>query len=121
MELIWNVAFYLTSGRLMEGHHLHDVVQLVSWPNLTRLPVTPNTFRILSLFSRRPTSVYFAARLLKVSQEEMNRVYSASIAAGHIKAINRPAEKPEISPHRSRTLLSSFLKKLRPGKSTNGA
>ncbi|PHQ23639.1 hypothetical protein CLH62_20380 [Marinobacter guineae] len=111
-ELMWRTVYYTSEGRLMEGYHWNDVVQLDYWPNLTRLPLSPNTFRILALFYKHPTSVYFAARLLKVPMGEMCQIYSAARAAGFARAINRKAEEPRLDPHRNQTLLTSLLSKL---------
>lgn len=111
-ELMWQTAFYVSKGRLMEGCHWNDVVQLDYWPNLTRLPLTPDTFRILALFYKHPTSIFFASRLLKVPADEMYQVYSAARAAGFARAINRKPEEPRLEPHRSQSLLSSLLSKL---------
>lgn len=111
-ELMWQAAFYVSEGRLMEGCNQADVIQLDYWPNLTRLPHTQNSFRILALLSKHPTSVFFASRLLKVPASEIYQIYSAAKAAGLGRAINRKAEEPSLAPHRSQSLLSSLLKKI---------
>ncbi len=111
-ELMWQAAYYPSQGRCLEGCHRDDVIQLEFWPNLTRLPHTPNAFRILALIAQHPTSVFFAARLLKVPQGEMAQLYSAGRAAGCIRVINRTPAEPELRPHRSQTLLSSLLAKI---------
>ncbi len=111
-ELMWQTAYRVSEGRLMEGCHWNDVVQLEYWPNLTRLPLTPNTFRILALFYQHPTSVFLASRLLKIPTAEMYQVYSAARAAGVARAVNRHVEEPRLEPHRNQTLLSSLFRKL---------
>jgi len=111
-ELMWQAAFYVSQGRLMEGCSCNDVVQLDYWPNLTRLPLTPDIFRSLALFYYHPTSIFFASRLLKVPAKEMYQIYSAARAAGFARPINRKPEEPRLEPHRNQTLLSSLLSKL---------
>ena len=111
-ELLWQAAFHASAGRLMQGCNQDDVIQLDYWPNLTRLPHTPNSFRILALLSKHPTSVFFAARLLKVPASEVFQVYSAAKAAGLSRTINRKVEEPRLEPHRNQSLLSSLLKKI---------
>ncbi|WP_100639900.1 hypothetical protein [Marinobacter salexigens] len=111
-ELMWQAAYYASNGRLMSGYHRSDVVELESWPNLTRLPHTPNTFGILTLFYKHPTSVALAARLLKVPEAEVNQIYTAARASGYARAINRKAEEPHIVPHPKQSLLASLLRKL---------
>ncbi len=111
-ELMWQVAFYASGGRLMHGCYRDDVVELEQWPNLSRLPHTPNTMRIAALLARRPTSISLAARLLKIEPAEIYQFYSAARTAGIAKPVNRPTEEPKLEPHRQQTLLSSLLKKI---------
>jgi hypothetical protein len=111
-ELMWQTAFYASSGRLMEGCYRDDVVELAFWPNLTRLPMTENTPRIAALLNRHPTSITFAARLLKVDMPEMFQFYSAARSAGFARAINRTPEEPKLEPHRNQSLLSALLSKV---------
>lgn len=111
-ELMWHAAFHASQGRMMEGCYRDDVVELEHWPNLSRLPHTPQTMRIAALLSRHPTSIYFAMRLLKVSTAEMYQFYSAARAAGLARPINRKPEEPKLEPHRNQTLLSALLGKI---------
>jgi hypothetical protein len=111
-ELMWQAAFYASQGRMMEGYYRDDVVELECWPNLSRLPHTPNAIRIASLLSRHPTSIFFASKLLKVEPREMYQFYSAARAAGIAHPINRTPEEPKLEPHRNQGLLSSLLTKI---------
>ncbi len=111
-ELMWIAAFHASKGRLMEGCFRDDVVELSYWPNLTRLPLTENSARIAALLNRHPTSITFAARLLKVDMPEMYQFYSAARCAGLARAINRTPEEPKLEPHRNQTLLSALLAKV---------
>jgi len=111
-ELMWQAAFHVSQGRLMHGCYRDDVVELEYWPNLSRLPHTPQSMRIAALLSRHPTSIYFASRLLKVPTEEMYQFYSAARAAAFARPINRTPEEPKLEPHRNQTLLSALLGKI---------
>lgn len=111
-ELMWMAAFYASQGRLMQGCYRDDVVELEYWPNLSRLPHTPNTMRIAALLSRHPTSIFFATRLLKVEPGEMYQFYSAARAAGFARPINRAPEEPKLEPHRNQSLLTALMKKI---------
>ncbi len=111
-ELMWQAAFYASQGRLMQGCYRDDVVELELWPNLSRLPHGPNAMRIAALLSRHPTSIFFAARLLKLEPAELYEFYSAARAAGFARAINRTPEEPKLEPHRNQSLLSSLMKKI---------
>jgi hypothetical protein len=108
-ELMWEAGFHASSGRLIKGCYRDDVVELSHWPNLTRLPRTENTVRIAAFFTRYPTSITFASRLLKVERSELFQFYSAAHCAGVARAVNRQAEEPVLEPHRNQTMLSALL------------
>ncbi|MFO7594093.1 MAG: hypothetical protein R6X15_08640 [Pseudomonadota bacterium] len=111
-ELMWQAAFHASQGRMMRGCYRDDVVELEHWPNLSRLPHTPQAMRIAALLSNHPTSIFFAMRLLKVAPAEMYQFYSAARAAGLARPINRKPEEPKLEPHRNQTLLSALLGKI---------
>jgi hypothetical protein len=111
-ELMWCAAFHVSEGRLMEGCYRDDVVQLSVWPNLTRLPRTPNSIRLSALFTRYPTSITFAGRMLGIDRAEMFQFYSAARCAGFARALNRKPEEPALQPHRNKSLLSLLLGKI---------
>jgi hypothetical protein len=54
-ELLWTAAYHASGGRLLAGSSKYDVVKLQYWPNLSRLPVTPNTMRLCAFLRRRAT------------------------------------------------------------------
>lgn len=114
-ELQWRAALYASRGRLLKGCGRDDVVLLKTWPNLTRLPASPNAVRIAALLTRYPTTVSLAHRLLRIPVEEMNEFYSAAHAAGLAVAVNRKPEQPaeeSIKPHRQRGLLGQLFERV---------
>jgi hypothetical protein len=111
-ELMWMAGFYASSGRLMDGCFLHDVVQFRHWPNLTRLPITANTMRIIALLAQRATSISLVRRVLDVSLEEVSQIYSAARCAGIAHVVNRKADEPTLKPHRNQALLGLILNKI---------
>ncbi len=113
-ELLWMAGFYASAGRLLEGCNGFDVVQIRHWPNLSRLPHTPNTMRIVAMLTRHPTSISLAHRLLKIDPKELYQIYSAARCAGLIIVVNGSADAPEpiLKPHRNQTLLSHLLAKI---------
>jgi len=88
-DLLWQLAFYIYEESLIEGCSENDVIQFNRWPNLTRLPVTPNTARISALLTRHPTSITLVRRVLGIDKSEVNRVISAAYSAGIINTVSR--------------------------------
>lgn len=88
-DLLWQSAFHVSQGRLLEGCSKYDVVQLRYWPNLTRLPVTPNAARICALLTRHPTTIMLVHRVLGIDKEEVYQIYSAAKSAGITHTISR--------------------------------
>ncbi|VAW60185.1 hypothetical protein MNBD_GAMMA08-2181, partial [hydrothermal vent metagenome] len=108
----WMAGFYASNGRLMMGSYRNDVVELLHWPNLTRLPSTPNTMGIASLLSSCPTSITLAHRFLGIELSEIYQFYAAARCAGITRIVNRAPEEPSFKPHRNQPLLSMLLDKI---------
>lgn len=87
-DLLWRAAYHVSEGRLIEGCTVFDVVRLRRWPNLTRLPSTPNTFRIFALLTRHPTSIGLVHRMLHITKDEVFQVISAAYCAGLIEKVS---------------------------------
>jgi len=111
-ELLWCAAFHASKGRLMKGCFRDDVVKLRHWPNVTRIPVTPNTMRIIALLTGHPTSIVLAKHLLKIDIGELHQFYSAAHCAGIAHVLNRKPDDPILKPHRNRALLGLLLDKI---------
>jgi hypothetical protein len=118
-ELLWNAAFHASQGRLIEGCSLRDFVQFRHWPNLTRLPVTPNTARICALLTRRRTVIAMVHQHLAINNEEVCQIYSAAYCAGISNAINSAlakfkigADDPRLAPERKHSLFRSLFGKI---------
>lgn len=111
-ELMWIAGFYISDGRLMDGCYRDDVVELMHWPNLTRIPGTPNSMRLASLLSYHPTSITLAYRFLRIDRAEAYQFYTAARCAGLARAVNRVPEEPPLKPHRNQALLSLLLNKI---------
>jgi hypothetical protein len=111
-ELMWMAGFYASNGRLMEGAYRDDVVELLHWPNLTRLPATQHSMGIASLLTSHPTSITLAHRFLGIEISEIYQFYAAARCAGIIRVVNRAPEEPSFKPHRNQPLLSMLLDKI---------
>ncbi len=87
-ELTWKAAYHASNGALLEGYHPFDVVELERWPNFTRLPHAECCLPLCSILARRPTSISFAHRMLRIPHDDAMRFYSAARASGHLRLIS---------------------------------
>lgn len=118
-ELLWMLAWSGYSSQnscLTYGARRDDVIQLLRWPNLTRLPHNHTSHRLAALFSARATSVALAGKILGVDEAEVLRFYTAAWHAGLLRRINRPLETPALRIHRHQALLGSLMRHLRGGR-----
>ena len=97
-ELLWIAGHHASNGRLLAGCSKYDVVQLLHWPNLSRLPLTPNTMRLCAFLSRRASAIHLARKLLGVDEEEAYSFYSAALSAGALELVSRAPAQNQAEP-----------------------
>lgn len=100
-ELLWQLAFKLSSGKLINGCRKEDIVYLAQWPNFTRVARTPNSLKIAALLAARPIHLDIAARLLAVPVEEVYQFYSAADMAGYTMRLSKAENDGQIEPVRT--------------------
>lgn len=88
-ELLWHAAYHVSHECLLEGCSKYDVVKFRHWPNLTRLPVTPNAARICALLTRHPTTIMLVPRMLGIDRAEVFQIYRAAYSAGIADILSR--------------------------------
>ena len=119
--LLWQAAFHASQGLMIEGSSKFDVVQFRRWPNLTRLPKTPNTMRICALLTRYPMTIMLVHRKLGIEKKELYQTISAAYCAGIANVISHsPQEAANESvedialnvPEQKRNLLQSLFSKI---------
>ncbi len=119
-ELLWIAGYHASAGRLPVEANRHAVVKLSHWPNLSRLPRTPDMHRLCALLARRPSSIHLAGKLLGVDEAQAFRFFSAAHACGAIEMVTRTREISSAqeddavaaAPPPSETSLGSMLKQL---------
>lgn len=97
-ELLWIAAYHASAGRLPAGCSRFDVIRLAHWPNLSRLPADPSTMNFCALLSRRPSAVHVARKLVRASEAEAYRFYSAALSAGALETVSRAPGRTEPEP-----------------------
>ncbi len=101
-DLLWQAAFHASQGRLVasrsngEAVRLSDIIRFRRWPNLTRLPKTPNTMRICALLTRHPSSILLVSRKLGIAPEEVYQVYSAACSSGIVNVLSNHLGQSDI-------------------------
>ena len=88
-DLLWEATLHAAQGRLIDGLRKYDVVQFTRWPNLTRVPLTPNLMRICALLTRFPSGIFLGQIILDIEEAEMNSVCSAAHVVGIVSLLNR--------------------------------
>lgn len=117
-ELLWIAGYHASIGRLPAGSNRHDILKLRHWPNLSRLPSTPDMFRLCALLARRPSSITLAGKLVDVDESTAFRFFSAAQAGGAIEVVSRAfdpaaaAREAEQSAQTAETSLSTMLRQL---------
>lgn len=128
-SLLWLAGYYASQGRLVGSRsscdsahehlvHEYDVVQFTHWPNLSRLPTTPNTMRIFALLTQRPSAIILIHRKLRIEPQEVYQVYSAACAAGFVSVLSNHMGQAEIDasvptqPVPARGILGSLFAKI---------
>lgn len=97
-ELLWSAAYHASAGRLLAGSSKYDVVKLQYWPNLSRLPLTPNTMRLCAFLSRRASAIHLARKLLGIDEAEAYRFYNAALSAGALELVSRAPARNQAEP-----------------------
>lgn len=89
-EVLWMAGYYQPGSVDAIQYSEYHVISLKHWPNLTRLPQTPNTMRIAALLARRSSGIGMAWRKLRITQAELYRFINAADFAGYISVISSP-------------------------------
>lgn len=106
-ELLWHAAWHASEGRLLPGTGRYDVLELLDWPNLTRLPATPECMHLCALLTRQPHSLHLASRLLCIAPAEAARFYSAALSAGLVRQLSHTASPAAVDEQTHEEHLSS--------------
>lgn len=120
---LWKLALWTSKGRFPVMLDIHHPVYMESWPNFTRLVITPDALRITALLIQAPKAPIEIARILNIKPQYVFVFLSACHTVGLLKQSERQADtviapepKPEPKPAtktKNQGLLSKILSKLR--------
>lgn len=83
-HILWSSGLYGSAGQLIEGHSLETPVQLIAWPNFSRLEFEPEHMRLTSLMTLRPISLKDVINKTGFSEEVVINFYNAAWATNLI-------------------------------------
>lgn len=113
---IWKLACWASKGRYPSNIDIKQPVYLKSWPNFTRLLVTPHALRIAALLIQGPRTLPNIAQVLNIKPQYVFVFISAACSLGLAGQVKRESDvlvdTPEIKPNKNQGLLSRILKSL---------
>ncbi|MEZ5540857.1 MAG: hypothetical protein R3F42_02320 [Pseudomonadota bacterium] len=108
--LLWKVALWTAIGRVPKGTRPEHPVQLVYWPNFTRILIPHYGIQIASLWSQRPATLLETAAILDIDYRYVFSFYSAAIAIGAVAQANSGTyDSREYTPAGQRGILGRLL------------
>ena len=114
---LWKLACWASKGRYPNNIDITQPVYLKSWPNFTRLLVTPHALRIAALLIQGPRTLGNVAEVLNIKPQYVFVFISAACSLGLTGQTKREADVlvqvPEVKPTKNQGLLSRILSKLR--------
>jgi hypothetical protein len=118
---LWKAACWASKGRYPVAIDIRQPVYLKSWPNFTRLLVTPHAMRIAALLIQSPRTLPNVAETLNIKPQYVFVFVSAAYALGLVGQARREADvlvqSPEIKQNKNKGLLSRILSTLTGRKS----
>jgi hypothetical protein len=113
---LWKSACWASKGRYPSTIDIKQPVYLKSWPNFTRLLVTPHALRIAALLIQGPRTLPNVAEVLNIKPQYVFVFISAACSLGIAGQVRREADvlvqSPEIKPNKNQGLLSRILSTL---------
>jgi len=115
---LWKVACWASKGRYPIAIDITQPVYLKSWPNFTRLLITPHALRISALLIRGPRTLANVAEVLNIKPQYVFVFISAAYALGLTGQARREsdaliAQSSEIKANKNKGFLGRIMSKLR--------
>jgi hypothetical protein len=115
---LWKVACWASRGRYPIAIDVTQPVYLKSWPNFTRLLITPHALRISALLIRGPRTLANVAEVLNIKPQYVFVFISAAYALGLTGQARRKSDvvivqSSEIKANKNKGFLSRIMSKLR--------
>lgn len=125
IALLWQIAVWAASGRLIKTLRVNTPVQLRYWPNLTRLAPIPNAIRLAAFLTRSPVNPVLTVKMLQVAPKDLFNFLAAAHSIDLLQlpqaqpapasasgAANTPRPEPAAPKPQQRGFLMRLLKKI---------
>ncbi|MGR8942455.1 MAG: hypothetical protein ACU83P_12790 [Gammaproteobacteria bacterium] len=114
---LWKLACWTSKGRYPNAIDFEQPVYLKSWPNFTRLLMTPHALRIAALLVQGPRTLANVAQVLDIKPQYVFVFASAANALGILGQARREADHlvqaPGVKTSKEQGLLRRIMNKLR--------
>ena len=113
-NILWSAGLYGAAGKLLEGHSVETPVQLIAWPNFSRLEFEPEHMRLTSLMTLRAMSLKDVHDKTGFSWDVIINFYNAAWATNliSIKPITNKVVKTAKEPQKQ-TLFNKIATRLK--------
>lgn len=108
--LVWRIAVLTSRGRLPLGTNTDVMLYLRRWPNITRLPHTPEALRLSALLAVRGASLLEAVRVLGIPQRYVFATYTALAALDLVTQDGSHLKRRQRKGPKNRTLISRLFR-----------
>lgn len=102
--LVWQLAIWTVQGRLIDPVGPDTLLQMKSWPNMTRMAFLPEATRLSAFLVKTPASLLMLYKLLPLDIRDILNFIAAAYASGYLN-IEQPLEQ-RIQQREAETLLS---------------
>jgi hypothetical protein len=115
-SFLWKLACWTSRGRYPQDIDYQLPIFLKSWPNFTRLMVTPHALRIAALLIQGPRTMDNIAQSLNIKHQYVFVFISAAYAIGLADQVKRAADSlvqaPDLPKNERQGLFGLVIKKL---------
>lgn len=117
-SFVWKVALWTSRGRIPYGIEFDQPVYIESWPNLSRLIVTPHALRIIAFWIMTPRPLTSIIESLSISQRYVFSLFTATYCIGIANQARRASDilvslPSEITSTKKVGLFTRIMNKLR--------
>ncbi len=117
---LWKLACWTSKGRYPQDIDYRHPIYLRSWPNFTRLLITPHALRIAALLIQGPRTMINVAEMLNIKPQYVfvfvSAAYSVSLVGQARRLADSLVQPPVVTPSKGQGLLGRIMSKLRGNK-----